>query len=95
MTEQRPKLVPGLVLAHVSLRVILPLLGGAIAGLVADGIGDTAPQYVLIGMAVGTIVSVLWLRAYVVSNLRILRGDEGRHAGTGAEQDEQSTAGRT
>ncbi len=95
MTEQRPKFVPGLVLAHVSLRVVLPLLGGGIAGLVADAIGQTAPQYVLIGLAVGTIVSVLWLRAYVVSNLRSLRRDEGGEAGDGAEKDERKRAGGT
>ena len=94
MTEQRPSFVPGMVLAHVSLRVILPLLGGAIAGLVADRVGQTAPLFVLIGMAVGTIVSVLWLRAYIVSGVRRLRPDDDRAAATGAEEHEQSTTER-
>ena len=94
MTKQRPSFVPGMVLAHVSLRVILPLLGGAIAGLVADRIGQTAPLFVLIGIAVGTIVSVLWLRAYIVSGVRRLRRDDDRAAATGAEEHEQSTTER-
>ena len=95
MTEQPPSFVPGMVLAHVSLRVIVPLLGGVIAGLVADGFGQTAPLFVLIGMAVGTIVSVLWLRAYIVSGARRLRRDDGRAVAAGAEEHEQPTIERT
>ncbi|MEO7296075.1 MAG: hypothetical protein ABIZ57_08015 [Candidatus Limnocylindria bacterium] len=96
MTEQPPSFVPGMVLAHVSLRVIVPLLGGVIAGLVADGFGQTAPLFVLIGMAVGTIVSVLWLRAYIVSGARRLRrDDDDRAVVAGAEEHEQPTAERT
>ncbi|MGI8829909.1 MAG: hypothetical protein ACR2I5_09105 [Candidatus Limnocylindria bacterium] len=91
MTEQQPSFVPGIVLAHVTLRVIVPLLGGVIAGLVADGIGQTAPLFVLIGMAVGTIVSVLWLRVYIVSGVQRLRRDDDRAVAAGAEEHEQST----
>jgi positive regulator of sigma E activity len=91
MTEQQPSFVPGIVLAHVTLRVIVPLLGGVIAGLVADGIGQTAPLFVLIGMAVGTTVSVLWLRAYIVSGVQRLRRDDDRAVAAGAEEHEQST----
>ena len=94
MTEQRPSFVPGMVLAQVSLRVILPLLGGAIAGMVADGIGQTAPLFVLIGLAGGTLVSILWLRAFIVSGAERLR--QGRDGATalGAEEHEHKTAER-
>lgn len=95
MTEERPKFVPGAVLAHVSVRVAVPLLGGAIAGMVADGLGGTSPLYVLIGLAAGTVVSVLWLRAYVVASLSDLRRDTGRVPGDGAEKDERTRAGGT
>ncbi|MGI8999736.1 MAG: hypothetical protein ACR2GO_08530 [Candidatus Limnocylindria bacterium] len=95
MTEQRPSFVPGMVLAHVSLRVIVPLLGGVISGLVADGFGQTAPLFVLIGMAVGTIVSVLWLRAYIASGVRRLRHDDNRAAPAGAEEHEHPTTERS
>jgi hypothetical protein len=94
MTEQRPSFVPGMVLAQVSLRVILPLLGGAIAGLVADGIGQTAPMFVLIGMAGGTLVSILWLRAFIVSGVKRLRHQDDRPAAAGAEEHEHTTTER-
>lgn len=93
MTERRPSFVPGVVLAQVSLRVILPLLGGVIAGLVADGIGQTAPQFVLIGMAGGTLVSILWLRAFIVSGVKRLR-QQDREAAARAEEHEHTTTER-
>jgi len=95
MSERRPSFVPGMVLAQVSLRVILPLLGGAIAGLVADRIGQSAPQWVLIGMAVGTLVSILWLRAFIVSNVRRMRQEHVDPGAQGGEEDEHSTTKRT
>ena len=70
MSQRPPGFAPGTVLAQVTLRVIVPLLGGVIAGLVADSIGDTAPRYVLIGLAGGTLISALWLRTFVVSSCR-------------------------
>lgn len=79
MSERRPSFAPGLVLAQVSLRVVVPLLGGAVAGLLVDSIGHTAPQFVLIGILGGTLVSFLWIRAFIASNLaRIRREDEAR-----------------
>jgi len=71
----------------------LPLLGGAIAGLLADRIGQTAPQFVLIGMVGGTLVSILWVRAFIVSNVRRIRQHEARAAG--AEEHEHTTDERT
>jgi hypothetical protein len=96
MSEQRPAWAPGMVLAQVSLRVILPLLAGVIAGLWADGIGQTAPLYVLIGMVGGTLVSVLWLRAFIASNVaRMRRHERERAAGPGAEEHEHTTTERS
>lgn len=92
MSQERPAFSPAMVLAHVSLRVILPLLGGVIVGLVVDGMGQTAPQYTLIGLAAGTLVSVLWLGAYIASMVRRIRIEEGeRRAAAGTEEHEQST----
>jgi multisubunit Na+/H+ antiporter MnhB subunit len=92
MSEERPSFVPGMVLAQVSLRVILPLLGGVIIGLVVDGFGQTAPQFALIGLAVGTLVSILWLRAFIVSSVRRIRREEHeRQAAAGVEEHEQQT----
>lgn len=80
MSETRPSFAPGLVLAQVSLRVILPLLGGVITGLVLDANGQTAPRYALIGLAVGTIVSILWLTSFVVSNVRRIKREQADRA---------------
>lgn len=95
MSEQRPAWAPGMVLAQVSLRVIVPLLAGVIAGLVADSIGQTAPRYVLIGLAAGTLVSALWLRAFIGSNVARMRRESERLPGPGAEEHEHSTTERS
>ena len=95
MSERRPHFAPGLVLAQVSLRVFLPLLGGAIAGLVADGMAQTAPQFVLIGILGGTLVSILWIRAFVVSNVKRIRREQDDAAAAGAEEHEHTTIERT
>ncbi len=94
MTEQRPGFAPAMVLAQVSLRVIVPLLGGVIAGLVADNMGHTAPQFVLLGMAAGTLVSILLLRAFIVSTAARMRRERDAAAEAGAEEHEQATADR-
>lgn len=96
MSETPLAFSPGKVLAQVSLRVILPLLGGVIAGLVADSTGDTAPRYVLIGLAVGTLVSALWLAAFVASTVaRIRRERDAEEAATGSEEHEHTTTERS
>jgi F0F1-type ATP synthase assembly protein I len=95
MSEQRPGFAPGMVLAQVSLRVIAPLLLGVIAGLAADGSAGTAPRYVLIGMAGGTLVSILWLRAFVVSNVARMRRERDGASAAGAEEHEHTTTERS
>ena len=95
MSEQRPAWAPGMVLAQVSLRVILPLLAGVIAGLVADGIGQTAPLYALIGLVGGTLVSVLWLRAFIGSSVARMRREREGAASQGSEEHEHTTTERS
>jgi F0F1-type ATP synthase assembly protein I len=83
-----------MVLAQVSLRVILPLLAGVIAGLTADRIGQTAPLYALIGLVGGTLVAVLWLRAFIRSSVaRMRREREG--SGAAGEEHEHTTTERS
>jgi F0F1-type ATP synthase assembly protein I len=76
MTGQRQSFGPGRVLAWVSLIVALPLVGGAVAGLVADGMLETSPLFVLSGLAIGTLVTALWLRGFITSNVARMRGTE-------------------
>ena len=94
MTQQRQSFGPGRVLAQVTLIVALPLVGGVIAGLVADGALGTSPLFVLSGLAIGTLVTALWLRWFITTNVTRLRGD-GPAVGPGAEEHDQSTIERT
>ncbi|HEX4935712.1 MAG TPA: hypothetical protein VFV33_21175, partial [Gemmatimonadaceae bacterium] len=83
MTQQRQSFGPGRVLAQVTLIVALPLVGGVVAGLVADGTMGTSPLFVLSGLAIGTLVTALWLRWFITTNVSRLRG-EGPAVGPGA-----------
>lgn len=97
MAEQRQSFGPGRVLAQVTLIVALPLLGGVVAGLVIDGISGTTPLFVLTGMAIGTIVTVLWLRTFIVRNsARLRRGAAGERGAVrnGDAQRRQESAER-
>jgi F0F1-type ATP synthase assembly protein I len=78
MTEQRQSYGPGRVLAQVSLMVALPLLGGAIIGLVADNVLATTPLYTLIGLALGSLITAVLLLRYVVTNAARLRAGASR-----------------
>jgi F0F1-type ATP synthase assembly protein I len=74
MTHQRQSFGPGKVLGHVTLIVALPLIGGVVAGLIADGALGTSPLLVLSGLAIGTLVTVVWLRGFITSNVTRMRG---------------------
>jgi hypothetical protein len=76
MTEQRQSFGPGRVLAQVSMIVALPVLGGVVAGLIADAMLRTSPLLVLSGLAIGTLVTIIWLRGFITSNVARLRGTE-------------------
>ena len=95
MSERPPVWSPGMVLAQVSLRVIVPLASGVIAGLVADSIGDTAPRYVLIGLAAGTLVSILWLATFIVSSAARLRRERDEYDAAASEEHEHTTTERS
>ena len=61
-----PQLTPtGLVkiLGLVTLIMVIPIVGGSVAGLVLDGVFGTSPLLVLIGLAVGSLISAtgIWL----------------------------------
>ena len=51
------------ILAQVTAIMVIPMVGGAVAGIVLDGMLGTTPLYVLIGLGVGTLISALgiWL----------------------------------
>jgi hypothetical protein len=43
--------------------MVIPMVGGAVAGLVIDGMLETSPIFVLIGLGMGTLISSIgiWL----------------------------------
>ncbi len=51
------------IMAQVTAIMVIPMVGGAVAGLVLDGVLGTSPRCVLLGLAVGTLISALgiWL----------------------------------
>ena len=51
------------ILGLVTLIMVIPLVGGAIAGLVLDRLLRTSPLLVLVGLGVGTLIAAIgiWL----------------------------------
>jgi len=51
------------IMAQVTAIMVIPILGGAVAGLLIDKALETSPLFVLIGLLVGTAVSAVgvWL----------------------------------
>jgi Putative F0F1-ATPase subunit Ca2+/Mg2+ transporter len=51
------------ILAQVTAIMVIPILGGAVAGLVLDRNLDTSPLLVLSGLAAGTLIAAIgiWL----------------------------------
>lgn len=51
------------ILGQVTAIMVIPMVGGAVAGLVVDGMMGTSPLFVLLGLAAGTLLSSvgIWL----------------------------------
>jgi hypothetical protein len=51
------------IMGLVTLIMAVPMMGGAVSGLVLDGLVDTSPLFVLIGVGVGTLIAAIgiWL----------------------------------
>ncbi|MGH2429368.1 MAG: hypothetical protein ACRDGV_10905 [Candidatus Limnocylindria bacterium] len=51
------------ILGQVTLIMVIPMVGGAVAGLVLDGMLGTSPLLVLSGLAGGTLIAAIgiWL----------------------------------
>jgi hypothetical protein len=86
MPDQRESFGPGRVLAQVTLIVALPLLGGVIAGLVADNVLGTSPLLVLGGLVLGSLVTAGTLYRYITKNAARLRAGAGRRDPAGNER---------
>jgi glucose uptake protein GlcU len=51
------------IMGLVTLIMVVPMMGGAVAGLVLDKVLGTEPMLVLLGVAVGTLIAAIgiWL----------------------------------
>lgn len=51
------------IMGLVTLIMVVPMVGGAVSGLVLDGLLGTSPLLVLIGAGVGTLIAAIgiWL----------------------------------
>lgn len=70
------------ILAQVTAIMVIPMVGGAVAGLVVDGMLGTSPIMVLIGLGVGTLISSIGVWLLIRSGVRKGYTDGGqRHGG--------------
>ena len=69
------------ILAQVTAIMVIPILGGVVAGLILDRTLDTSPMLVLSGLAAGTLIAAIgiWLliRAGVRKGYTQGRQDDG------------------
>jgi len=64
------------ILGHVTLIMVIPIVGGTVTGLIADGLLRTSPLLVLCGLAAGTLISFIGIWLYIRVGTRG-RGDGG------------------
>ncbi len=65
----------------VTLIMVIPMVGGAVAGVVFDSMLGTSPLLVLSGLAVGTLIAAIGIKLLIGAGVR--RG-YGRGPGDGA-----------
>jgi hypothetical protein len=62
--------------------MVIPMVGGAVTGLILDGTLGTSPLYVLIGLAVGTLISAIGIGLLIRTGARRGYSDEIRRHDT-------------
>lgn len=69
-------------LGLVTLIMAVPIVGGAIIGLIADGALGTSPKWVLVGLGVGSLIAAIGIWLLVRAGLRRGYGRGGADDGT-------------
>ena len=67
------------ILGQVTAIMVIPMVGGAVIGLVIDGMLATSPLYVLIGLAVGTLISAIGIWLLIRAGVRRGYTGQGTH----------------
>lgn len=70
------------IMGLVTLIMVIPMVGGAVTGLVLDGLLGTSPTLVLIGVAVGTLIAAIGIWLLIRAGAR--RGYTDGRPGDGA-----------
>jgi F0F1-type ATP synthase assembly protein I len=65
------------ILGQVTAIMVVPVVGGAVAGIVVDRMLGTSPLYVLIGLGVGTVVSAIGIWLLIRAGVRKGYTDRG------------------
>jgi F0F1-type ATP synthase assembly protein I len=63
------------ILGQVSVIVVVPILGGAVTGIILDRVLGTSPLLVLGGFVAGNLVAILGVWVYIRQQMRRLVGD--------------------
>jgi hypothetical protein len=58
------------ILGQVTAIMVIPLVGGAVAGVLIDGALETSPLYVLVGLGVGTLIAAVGIWLLIRSGVR-------------------------
>ncbi|MDQ3691504.1 MAG: hypothetical protein M3406_16025 [Chloroflexota bacterium] len=72
------------ILAQVTGIMVVPMVGGAVAGLITDGLLGTSPLYVLLGMGIGSLISAIGIWLLIRAGVRkgyttaVRDGDDNR-----------------
>jgi hypothetical protein len=70
------------ILGLVTLIMVIPMVGGAVVGLVLDGLWGTSPLLVLVGLAVGSLIAAIGIWILIRAGAR--RGYTGGGTSGGA-----------
>jgi F0F1-type ATP synthase assembly protein I len=71
------------ILGQVSVIVVIPILGGAVTGIVLDQVLGTSPLLVLSGFVVGNLVAILGVWVYIRVQLRRMANDRADRSDEG------------
>jgi hypothetical protein len=69
------------ILGQVTLIMVVPMVGGAVAGIALDAMLNTSPLLVLSGLAVGTLISAIGIGLFIRAGAR--KGYTDRSSGDG------------
>jgi hypothetical protein len=58
------------ILGQVTLIMVIPMVGGTVAGLVADLALGTEPLFVLSGLGIGTVLSAIGVWLFIRAGVR-------------------------